>query len=127
MPALVHIQWPPPNENQTQAYIQSVASQLCITPDTQVDLTERGVLTIFIKAIIRHENGIQPYSDDIIQQGIDLIWKENGYRSSGGFYATGYSTIALLSRFLEFLKWTGNICWLCWGLFLVYPEHEILG
>ena len=72
-PRKIISRYAPPNENQTQAYIQSVASQLCITPDSQVDLTERGVLTIFIKAIIRHENDIQPYSDDIIQQGIDLI------------------------------------------------------
>lgn len=62
----------PPFENQTQAYIQSVAQQLGITPDSVVDLSERGVLTVFIKAIIRHENGIQPYKDSTIQKGIEL-------------------------------------------------------
>lgn len=62
----------PPFENQTQAYIQSVAQQLGITPDSVVDLSERGVLTVFIKAIIRHENGIQPYKDETIQKGIEL-------------------------------------------------------
>lgn len=55
-----------------QAYIQSVAQQLGITPDSVVDLSERGVLTVFIKAIIRHENGIQPYKDETIQKGIEL-------------------------------------------------------
>jgi len=35
-----------------------VAAQLGITPDGKVDLTEIGTLTVFIKAIIRHENGI---------------------------------------------------------------------
>lgn len=63
----------PPNENQTAAYIQSVAKQLGVYPDTIIDIEERGVLTVFIKAIIRMENGIQPYSDEIIQQGIDLL------------------------------------------------------
>jgi len=62
----------PPNENQTTAYIQSVAKQLGVVPDTIIDIEERGVLTVFIKAIIRMENGIQPYSDPTIQQGIDL-------------------------------------------------------
>ena len=62
----------PPNENQTTAYIQSVAKQLGVVPDTVIDVEERGVLTVFIKAIIRMENGIQPYSDPTIQQGIDL-------------------------------------------------------
>ena len=62
----------PPNENQTTAYIQSVAKQLGVVPDTVIDIEERGILTVFIKAIIRMENGIQPYSDPTIQQGIDL-------------------------------------------------------
>ncbi len=62
----------PPNENQTTAYIQSVAKQLGVYPDTVIDIEERGVLTVFIKAIIRMENGIQPYSDELIQQGIEL-------------------------------------------------------
>lgn len=62
----------PPNENQTVAYIQSVAKQLGVYPDTVIDIEERGVLTVFIKAVIRMENGIQPYSDNIIQQGIEL-------------------------------------------------------
>ena len=62
----------PPNENQTTAYIQSVAKQLGVVPDAVIDIEERGILTVFIKAIIRMENGIQPYSDPTIQQGIDL-------------------------------------------------------
>lgn len=62
----------PPNENQTTAYIQSVAKQLGVYPDTVIDIEERGILTVFIKAIIRMENGIQPYSDETIQQGIEL-------------------------------------------------------
>ena len=63
----------PPNENQTTAYIQSVAKQLGVYPDTVIDIEERGVLTVFIKAVIRMENGIQPYSDELIQQGIELL------------------------------------------------------
>ncbi len=62
----------PPNENQTQAYIQSVAKQLGTAPDAPVDLFETGVLAVFIKAIIRHENGIQPYSNETIQKGIEI-------------------------------------------------------
>lgn len=64
----------PPNENQTAAYIQSVAKQLGVYPDTIIDIEERSVLTVFIKAVIRMENGIQPYSDKTIQKGIDLCF-----------------------------------------------------
>lgn len=64
----------PPNENQTKAYIKSVAKQLEVYPDTKINIEERGVLTVFIKAVIRMENGIQPYSDEVIQEGIDLCF-----------------------------------------------------
>lgn len=50
----------PPNENQTAAYIQSVAKQLGVYPDTVIDIEERGVLTVFIKAIIRMEMAFNP-------------------------------------------------------------------
>ena len=62
----------PPNENQTQAYIQSVAQQLGVQPDTPVDLNEETTMVVFIKSIIRHENGIQPYDTDTILKGIRL-------------------------------------------------------
>lgn len=50
----------PPNENQTTAYIQSVAKQLGVYPDTVIDIEERGVLTVFIKAVIRMEMAFNP-------------------------------------------------------------------
>lgn len=62
----------PPNENQTQAYIQSVAQQLGVQPDTPVDLNEEATMVVFVKSIIRHENGIQPYDTDTILKGIRL-------------------------------------------------------
>lgn len=71
-PRKIISRYAPPNENQTLAYINSVSQQLGITPDTEVDLSEKGVLTVFIKAVIRHENGIQPYKEEIIQKGIEL-------------------------------------------------------
>ena len=73
MPRKIISRYAPSSENQTQAYIQSVASQLGITPDGKVDLSEIGTLTVFVKAIIRHENGIQPYSNETIQKGIALL------------------------------------------------------
>lgn len=64
----------PPNENQTTAYVQSVARQIGVLPDMVIDIEERGVLTVFIKAVIRMENGIQPYSNETIQQAINAIY-----------------------------------------------------
>ncbi|NCA80598.1 MAG: structural protein [Sphingobacteriia bacterium] len=72
-PRKIISRYAPPNENQTQAYIQSVALQLGIQPDSVVDLTHEGTLMVFIKAIIRFENGIQPYSNETILKGIELL------------------------------------------------------
>lgn len=46
---------------------------LGLKQDGKVDLTEIGTLTVFIKAIIRHENGMQPYSNETIQKGIAFL------------------------------------------------------
>lgn len=62
----------PPNENQTQAYVQSVSKQLGVYPDTVIDIEEKGVLCVFIKAVIRMDNGVQPYSDETIRQWLEL-------------------------------------------------------
>lgn len=62
----------PPKENQTQAYIQSVAKQIGVYPDTHINIRDKVALMFIIKAIIRHENGIMPYSDEILKQGIEL-------------------------------------------------------
>lgn len=62
--------WAPPNENDTDAYIADVAALCQTTPDSPLDV--RANLDKLIQAIIRHENGSQPYSADIISLGIDL-------------------------------------------------------
>ncbi len=71
-PRKIISRYAPPCENQTQAYIQSVAHQLGIYPDSEVDLNDEATLIIFLKAIIRHENGIQPYSTETLIKGIQL-------------------------------------------------------
>ncbi len=65
--------WAPPNENDTLAYVHSVASALNVSAKQKVDLHGNGVLLAnLIKAIIKHENGRQPYDDDMIFEGIRL-------------------------------------------------------
>lgn len=61
--------WAPPNENNTGAYISSVANQVGVGPDSE--LTESHIPAL-LRAIIRHENGSQPYSADLINRGIAL-------------------------------------------------------
>lgn len=63
--------WAPPPTNDTAAYIADVDDRLGLTPGNDaIDLSSS--LAVLIAAIIQHENGIQPYSADTINQGISL-------------------------------------------------------
>ncbi|WP_419810677.1 structural protein [Bacterioplanoides sp.] len=60
----------PTNENNTLAYVESVAGKLGVNPHEQITVADR--LPELVKAIIYHENGQQPYSDDLIGRGIGM-------------------------------------------------------
>ena len=62
--------WAPPNENDTDAYIRSVANSMSVDPSDYID---DGDLASLTKAIIKHENGVNPYSDSIIDGGLALV------------------------------------------------------
>jgi hypothetical protein len=60
--------WAPTVENDTAAYIKSVCSRTGVGPNDPIEPTNPEL----IKAIIRHECGSQPYSDNTINDGIKL-------------------------------------------------------
>ncbi|HAW2306945.1 TPA: hypothetical protein JLP35_000436 [Escherichia coli] len=56
--------WAPPSDNNnTDAYIKAVCAQLGVTADQQLDASNPDTLKALCAAIIQHENGSQPYSD----------------------------------------------------------------
>lgn len=61
--------WAPPSENDTQSYINSVAKS--VGKGAYDTLTDNDMLGL-IKGIIRHENGVNPYSDETVAGGIAL-------------------------------------------------------
>ena len=63
-------EWAPPIENDTSAYVSAVSRALGVGPDDTLTLSAH--LDPLVRAIIKHENGFQPYSDDIIGKGISL-------------------------------------------------------
>lgn len=64
--------WAPATENDTEAYIQSV-SKTTYSPDmVMTDVQFAIVMPALLKAIIMHENGQQPYSDETINNAIAL-------------------------------------------------------
>lgn len=65
--------WAPPNENDTQAYIRSVAQATDTDADKPIDLTDSRKLIPLLQAIIKHENGSQPYEFDVFIRALDLV------------------------------------------------------
>jgi hypothetical protein len=66
--------WAPDNENDTESYIRSVSLSMGIADDQPLMLgASKAEHAALVKAIIKHENGINPYSDDLIFEAIDLI------------------------------------------------------
>ncbi|MBD2816278.1 structural protein [Xenorhabdus sp. Flor] len=57
--------WAPPNENDTEAYINYVSRTVGIASDTVIYVNHQETMIALVKAMIRMENGKQPYSDDV--------------------------------------------------------------
>lgn len=64
--------WAPATENDTAAYVRAVARAVRVSPRATFDLRHGSTLRDLIAAIIRHENGTQPYDVDTIDAAIDL-------------------------------------------------------
>jgi len=61
--------WAPDVENDTEAYIKSVSSQMGVRPDARLD---PGKLPDLISAIVYHENGSNPYTKQQIVRGVQM-------------------------------------------------------
>lgn len=69
---IIH-RWAPPSENDTVSYIKHVSRVLGVDSDDVINVKDEGTLMSLIKAIIKHENGEQPYDDKVILKGIRLV------------------------------------------------------
>lgn len=64
--------WAPPSENDTAAYISSVSQQTGFSPMDTINLNDSATLTAVVKAIIKHENGVDPYTVAVIDNGVGM-------------------------------------------------------
>lgn len=63
--------WAPPSDNNdTTAYIRAVCAQLGVTANQPLDASNPDTLQALCAAIIKHENGTQPYSPDQLSTGV---------------------------------------------------------
>lgn len=60
----------PPKENNTQAYIDHVSEITGFKPGQHLDLRDPVVLQALMAAMVKHENGTQPYSAQEMQESI---------------------------------------------------------
>lgn len=64
--------WAPPNENNTQAYINSVAQATGVNSAQRIDTRDSQFMMKLLQAIIKHENGSQPYGFEMFVRAIEL-------------------------------------------------------
>jgi hypothetical protein len=65
--------WAPDIENDTEAYVKDVSAQLGVKPDASLNQAQ---LPGLIAAIIKHENGAQPYTTQQIARGVQMAGVE---------------------------------------------------
>lgn len=79
--------WAPPSDNNdTTAYIKAVCAQLGVTADQPLDASNPDTLQALCAAIIKHENGSQPYSADQLSTGVSAALGLSQLPSSGKRY-----------------------------------------
>ncbi|OTA14613.1 structural protein [Xenorhabdus vietnamensis] len=64
--------WAPNVENNTSIYIKGVAGALNVNPHHVLDI-DKPTLIALAKSIILHENGQQPYSDDVFTRAFEML------------------------------------------------------
>lgn len=64
---------PPSDDNPTEAYVEHVALAAGCAPDLPLTAAEfHAALPDLLAAIVKQENGVQPYGPEILQHAISL-------------------------------------------------------
>lgn len=66
------MRYAPPVENDSVSYIEHVAKELGVGVDEKINVLQAEVMATLIRAIIKHENGQQPYPESVIRSGMFL-------------------------------------------------------
>lgn len=64
--------WAPGVENPTESYAKIVAKEMGVIRDARIDVHDYDTMRALVIAIIRHENGQQPYPPEVINEGLKL-------------------------------------------------------
>lgn len=72
--------WAPPSENNTAKYVHDVCEWTRLRPDEPLDLHTHAHLRPLVEAIIKKENGIQPYDGAVIDKALGMAGVETPVR-----------------------------------------------
>lgn len=76
--------WAPPVENNTSAYVTAVAREMNVGIDEPISTHSARTLSNLVTAIIRHENGQQPYTIPEIQAAVlDALDQQKAPQTAG--------------------------------------------
>lgn len=64
--------WAPPAENDTVAYVADVSARVGVYELDALDVRNRATCAGLVKALIWHENGAMPYSENTIADAMTL-------------------------------------------------------
>lgn len=99
--ATIVARWAPPSENDTEAYIENVASWVNVDPAEVLDIDNCDVMLPLIRAIVRQENGLAAAAglkDKVILEGMRMAGvhgvKPKGLAERGGFKTQAVATAA---------------------------------
>ncbi len=70
--------WAPPSENDTRSYATAVALHLKVGVNDKLDMAHFNTMMGLVSAIIRHENGKNPYTKQELTAGIKLAGVTKG-------------------------------------------------
>lgn len=62
--------WAPSSENDSRAYAEAVAKAVGTTAHANINVNRVAILRPLVEAIIRHENGGNPYKNGEIDEGV---------------------------------------------------------
>lgn len=62
--------WAPSVENNTEAYVKSVSAAAGVQPNESISIRDPRILLAVVTAIIKHENGANPYASAVVAEGV---------------------------------------------------------
>ncbi|WP_145498549.1 lytic transglycosylase domain-containing protein [Yersinia bercovieri] len=80
--------WAPGSENNTSAYVAQLSKMLNVHPDAVLNLENPQVMSALMGGIIHHENGRNPYSNELISRAAGGV-QSQGLQQETNIYIYG--------------------------------------